>query len=192
MRLRHPTGSWSFPSANPPRHSPRAQPHVELEGLQHSAVAPGDGREQAHDLLDDAVQVVQPTERAEAQRALAGAAAAVQDALGPQLLPQLLQHGRMLQQLHDERGAGAGGGGVGGEDELQRPVLQKQRSTACNLGSAWWPQPGGSPSQPVSPQAPGLSSWALLPPLSLTLLSHLGHDGQRSRVQPLGWAEARA
>ena len=120
-----------------PPHSPW-ESHVELEGLQHGAVAAGDRREQAHDLLNNAVQVVQPTERVKAQRALAGAAAAVQEALSPQLLPQLLQHGRVLQQLHDKRGAGAGSGGVGSKDELQGPVLQQRRGgAACNLGSAW-------------------------------------------------------
>lgn len=93
--------------------------------MQHRPVPPRDGGEEAKDLLDDTVQVVEAVDIVEAEGTLADAAV-VEDALAAQLLPQLLQDPGVFEELHDQRGAGAGGGGVGGEDELQGAILKDE------------------------------------------------------------------
>lgn len=85
--------------------------------MQHRPVPPGDGGEEAKHLLDDTVQVVEAVDVVEPEGALTDAAI-VEDALAAQLLSQLLQDPGVFEELHDQRGAGAGGGGVGSEDEL--------------------------------------------------------------------------
>ena len=102
-----------------------AATHVQLEGLHGGAVTPGDGREEPQHLLDDAVQVLEVGDGVQPERALGEQAAVVQEAVRAQLLAQTLQHGRVLQQLHDQRGAGAGGGGEGREDQLDGALLQR-------------------------------------------------------------------
>lgn len=109
--------------------------HIQLKGLQHCPVPAGDGGEKAKHLLDDAVQVVEAVDVVEPEGALADAAI-VEDALAAQLLPQLLQNPGVLEELHDQRGAGTGGGGVGSKDELQGSIL-KDKSKAGVRHGGW-------------------------------------------------------
>ena len=51
----------------------------------------------------------------------------MEETSGSQLLPQALQDGRVAEELHDERGAGAGRGGEGGEDQLDGRLLWDDR-----------------------------------------------------------------
>lgn len=102
--------------------------HIQLEGLQHCPVPPGDGGEEAKHLLDDTVQVVQAADVVEPEGSLTDAAV-VEDAFAAQLLPQLLQDAGVFEELHDQRGAGTGRGGIGSKDELQGAILRDKRET---------------------------------------------------------------
>lgn len=113
--------------------------HIQLEGLQHCPVPPRDGGEEAKHFLDDAVQVVKAVDVVKPEGALADAAV-VEDAFAAQLLPQLPQHLRMFEELHDQRGAGTGRGGIGSKDELQSAIL-KDKSKARLRHKGWTDRP---------------------------------------------------
>lgn len=100
--------------------------HIQLKGLQHRPVPSGDGGEEPQHLLDDTVQVVEAVDGVQLQGALAEAAV-VEDPFAPQLFAELLQDRGVFQELHDQGGAGAGCGGVGGKDKLQGAVLKGKR-----------------------------------------------------------------
>lgn len=104
--------------------------------MQHRPVPPRDGGEETKHLFDDTVQVLEAVDVVQPEGALADAAV-VEDAFAAQLFTQLLQDPRVFEELHDQRGAGAGSGGIGGKDELQGTILKdKSKARIRHRGQA--------------------------------------------------------
>lgn len=126
--------SGDVPSPNPARRSQvldsdakGVSTHIQLEGLQHRPITSRDGGEQPQHFLDDTVQVVEAMDRVQVEGALTEATV-VKDPVAPQLFAKLLEDAGMLQELHDERGAGAGRSGIGSKDQLQGAILESKGS----------------------------------------------------------------
>lgn len=143
-----------------------ARTYVELEGAQRRAVAPGHRRQEAQHLLDHAVDVAQTAQRRQAEVGLAAAvgpgpraaprgprraAARAPQSLRRQLLPDLGDGRRVLQEQQDEGRAGAGRGEEGGEEELHSRLLQDSRDGAESVAAG----PGRKASPPQGWEAKG-------------------------------------